>query len=174
MLAMGAGLLVPFVLLGAVAWRGLGGKINGRIAALVVVLAATAWLLRAEVPGHAPLRARSVAEFCDGFLRLLAWPYAEQPWVGLVLNLPLLLLAGARLGLRRPAVTGEAFVWLAAGWIVATLAVTAWSRGGGTEFAAGVPSRYIDFVVLLPLLNVWGVLVLIREGAARARFVGGA
>lgn len=174
MLAMGAGLLVPFVLLGALAWRGLGGKINGRIAALAVVLVAVAWLLRVDVPAHAEMRAHSVGEFCFSFVRLLAWPYADQPWVGLVLNLPLVLLAGARLGLRRPAAEGESFVWLAAAWVVATLAVTAWSRGGSAEFSAGVPSRYIDFIVLLPLLNAWGVLVLVREGAARGRVVGGA
>jgi len=173
MFAMGAGLLVPFVLLGGIAWRGLGGKLDGRRAIPVVILAAVAWMLRADVPAHEALRAGSVADFCGAFLRLLAWPYPEQPWVGLVLNLPLLLLAGLRVRRRRAVVVAEDFVWLAAGWVVATLAVTAWSRGGSAEFAAGVPSRYVDFVVLLPLLNAWAVVVLACGSAGRVRLLGG-
>jgi hypothetical protein len=174
MFAMGAGLLVPFVLLGAIAWRGLRGRLDGRTVALVTVLMVAAWLLRAEVPEHAALRARSLAEFLSTFLRLLAWPYSDQPWVGLLLNLPLGLLAGLRLAGRRPAPEGESFGWLAAGWGVATLAVTAWSRGGSAEFFTGIPSRYVDIIALLPLLNAWGLLVLVRESGPRERLLGGA
>ena len=49
-------------------------------------------------------------------------------------------------------------------------AAMAWSRGASGEFAGAVPSRYADFLVLLPLANAWCAMVLVR--AARAE--GGA
>jgi len=176
MFAMGAGLLVPFVLLGLAAWRGIRRSGGGSRALLLMAagLAVVAWLLRVEVPAHASLRASSAAEFLATFLRLLAWPYFDRPWVGLLLNLPLGLLAGLRLAGRRPAPAGESFVWLAAGWVVATLAVTAWSRGGSAEFFMGIPSRYVDIIALLPVLNAWGLLILVRDAGPRERFLGGA
>ncbi|MDQ5977052.1 MAG: hypothetical protein QG602_24, partial [Verrucomicrobiota bacterium] len=46
------------------------------------------------------------------------------------------------------------------GFLIATGA--AWSRGGGGEFDAGVPSRYAEFMVLLPLANLGCVFALVR------------
>lgn len=171
MLAMGPGLLIPFVLAGALGWRALRNGWHGSPAWAMGPLAITAWLLRVDVPAHLALHAHSAAEFSEVFLRLLAWPYSEQSWILLILNLPFVLFWVRRLWLRRPAPEGAAFVGLAAAWIIATLAVTAWSRGGSPEFAAGVPSRYVDFVVLLPLANLWCLLALIRQ-VPRWRILG--
>jgi len=55
---------------------------------------------------------------------------------------------------------------------------TAWMRGGGAALSVGVPSRYVDFLVPLPLANAWCALVLTREAGAnwgrRARWMTGA
>jgi hypothetical protein len=47
--------------------------------------------------------------------------------------------------------------------------VTAWARGGSAELAGGLPSRYVDFIVLLPLANLWAAVTLARETLAPRR-----
>lgn len=172
MLAMGGGLLVPVIVLGVGCFR--VGSWGERLRVLwpALLLGLGAWCLRPDVPAHAELHARTLAEFLATFARLLAWPYSEQPLAGLMLNLPLLAYAFVRVARRRPARAGEDFVALAAGWIVALAAALAWSRGGGVEFAAGVPSRYVDFIAPLPLLNAWAVFALGVGAAPRWRALG--
>ena len=58
---------------------------------------------------------------------------------------------------------------LIGGWSVVLALATAWARGGSAELAGGVPSHYVDFVVLLPLANVGCALLLAREVAASWR-----
>lgn len=168
-LAMGPGLLVPLVLGGVLALRGWEGRGRMREAwPALVLLAAAGWLHRSE-PAHAMLQAGSPAQFLSAFARMLAWPHTGQPWAALVLNVPLAVVLGGRLLMRRAAAPGEDFVLLAGGWALVVAAGAAWSRGGGAEFAAGVPSRYADFLVLLPLANLWCVALLARKAAAGVR-----
>jgi hypothetical protein len=174
MLAMGAGLLVPLAIAGVGGLRITGWDHRLRALWPAALLAFVAWWLRPEVPAHAGLQAVSVAQALEVFCRLLAWPYAEQPWVGLVLNLPMAAYLVLRRRARRPAHPGEAFVTLMAAWAVLLAATLAWTRGGGAEFAAGVPSRYVDFLVPLPLLNAWAVGALVVGAAPRWRAVGAA
>ncbi|HEY8994181.1 MAG TPA: hypothetical protein VIM71_05950, partial [Lacunisphaera sp.] len=79
---------------------------------------------------------------------------------------PLGIWLGARLLGRRQAVAGEDFVLVMAGWTLLVAVAAAWSRGGSGEFLFGVPSRYADFVALLPLANVWCAIQL-ADGAGR-------
>ena len=72
---------------------------------------------------------------------------------------------------RRRAAAGEDFVVVLGGWAVAMAAAMAWSRGASAEFWGAVPSRYADFLVLLPLANGWCLAVLVRE--ARRSVVAG-
>lgn len=171
MLAMGPGLLVPAVLAGGLALRWSEGRGRGREAwPLAVLWAVAGWLIQ-TVPEHAALRAGTMKQFFTALGRLLAWPHSGQPWAALVLNVPLAAVVGGRLLKRRPAVGGEDFVVLLAGWALGVALAAAWSRGGGTEFAAGVPSRYVDLVLLLPLANMWCAVVLAREAAPSIRLV---
>ena len=82
----------------------------------------------------------------------------------------------ARLAGKRRAAAGEDFVLLLGGWAVAMTLALAWTRGGGEEFSRAVPSRYVDFLVLLPITNGWCAVALVREVAERgwrtARIVG--
>lgn len=170
MLAMGPGLLVPAALAGGLLLRWRAGHARRRDAVPVAVLALVAWGLHQPVAEHAALHAGSPGQFLTALGRLLAWPHTGQPWAALVLNLPLAVYFGGRLLQRRAAAAGEDFVALLAGWALLVAVGAAWSRGGGAEFAAGVPSRYADFMVLLPLVNAWCVVILAPAAAPKIRW----
>jgi hypothetical protein len=171
LLAMGGAALVPVALIGLVALRAIERRAwaverwRELWPALVLLVAAVA--LRVEVPEHAALQAQSAAQWAETFLRALAWPQAWQPLAALGLNVPLAWVVLARALGKRRAVAGEDFVVVLGGWAVAMAAAMAWSRGGSGEFAGAVPSRYADFLVLLPLANVWCAVTLLREARAK-------
>jgi hypothetical protein len=171
--AMGPAALVPVALIGLallraierrrVAWADIG---------LAAALLALALMLRVTVPEHASLQARGAGEFLAAAGRVLGWPHAQTPLVAFAVNAPLLLLLALRLARRRTVARGEDFVVLLAGWSVAIALATAWARGGSAELAGGLPSRYVDFIVLLPLANGWAAVMLAREVAAPRRPLG--
>lgn len=172
LIAMGPNALVPVALLGLIALRAWERRaINGQLAAsalLAGLLLVAGFWLRVDVPAHAALRAHDVGEFVRAALLVLAWP--QRPaWLAVGVNVPLLLVLGARLARRRAPAPGEDFVLAAAGWSVAIGLATAWVRGGSAELATAVPSRYADFLVLLPLANAWCAVTLAREFAPRWR-----
>jgi hypothetical protein len=170
LLAMGVGALVPVALAGlALLWSVERRAVTrAQLAACwpaALLLAAAGWLW-VEVPEHAGLRAGG-AEFFAALCRVLAWPHGGGPAVALVLNLPLLTAVLTRGLGRRAAATGEDRVLLFGGWSMTVALATAWSRGGGPELQAGVPSRYVDFLVLLPLSNLWCAVMLAHALAGR-------
>lgn len=171
--AMGAGALVPVALLGLTGLRALERRrwepARWRETLPAVGLLAAAWLLHADVPEHAALRATSFAQWGEAFLQVLAWPHVGQPLAALGLNLPLVWAVTSRVARRRPPAAGEDFVLLLGSWAVALAAATAWSRGAAGELAGAVPSRYVDFVVLLPLANAWCAAAWWRRSAPSRR-----
>ncbi len=180
--AMGPGALVPIALLGLGALRlverrridrGIARFLTITMALLVVALG-----LRAETAGTVEMRSTTAGEFLIAAGRTLGWPHVASPPAALAMNAPLLWLVIARGLRRRRAAPGEDFVLLAGGWSAAVALATAWMRGGGAEMSVGVPSRYVDFLVPLPLANAWCAFVLVREagadGRARARWLAGA
>jgi hypothetical protein len=181
-LAMGPGALVPIVLLGMAALRmAERRRIDRAIArhlAVAAVLLVAALFLRTAGGETAAMRPSSGMEFVVAAGRTLGWPHVASPPAALAMNAPLLWIVIARGRCRRRAAPGEDFVILAGGWSVAVALATAWMRGGGAELSVGVPSRYVDFLVPLPLANAWCALVLTREAGAnwgrRARWMTGA
>lgn len=175
LLAMGPGALIPGALLGLALLRGIGrrswGQAGWREAWPALVLLALALSLRVQVPELAELRPASVGEFVGALGRMLAWPHVDQPMAALVLNLPLALVAIRRLAGKPGLAPGEDLVLLLGGWAVGVALAAAWSRGGSAEFAAGVPSRYVDLIVLLPLANAWSVLALVSGAMGPSRQV---
>jgi hypothetical protein len=169
--AMGPAALVPVALLGIgllrlVESRRLDRSTWHQVWPAVLLLA-LAWLLRVNVPEHASLSSAGGMKFVGALSRLLAWPHVEQPIAAVALNLPIVLLVVFRLMKRRSPAPGEDFVLLVGIWAASIAAATAWVRGGSAEMIAGVPSRYVDFIILLPLANAWSVIVLAREQAVR-------
>ncbi len=172
-LAMGAGAFVPLALLGWVAVRLIERR---RWSAdelcrvwPALLLLGLVWLLRTEVPEHGVLQPATVGQFLTALGRALAWPHVGQPFAAAICLLPLAgLLAGRIAGWRKPR-AGEEVVVLLGLWAVAGAGAQAWLRGGSDEFAAGVPSRYVDFLVLLPLAGAWSAAALAVEAGGRWR-----
>lgn len=166
--AMGPAALAPVPLLGLALLRATERRRLDRGLALQLAVAAglllLALALRVEVPEHADLKARGLGQALAAFVRVLAWPHGS-PWAALAMNAPVLLVVAGRVLRRRPPAHGEDFVLLLAGWSTAIAAATAVARGGSAELAAGVPSRYVDFIVFLPLANLWCAFALVREAA---------
>ena len=176
LLALGAGAFGPVALLGLAAVRAIERRridaawVRGVGPALGLLAAAVA--LRVDLGDQAKLHATTAGDFFNAFGRALAWPHTGEPWAAVVMNAPIAWVVGARLARRRRAAAGEDLVVLLGGWAIVSGAAAAWARGGGGEFWAGVPSRYGDFLVLLPLANAWCAVVLAREAASAKRSVG--
>ncbi|HTT57403.1 MAG TPA: hypothetical protein VMF63_09855 [Opitutaceae bacterium] len=173
-LAMATGAFVPVALLGVAVVRlaerrPRPGEARRVIAA--VLLLGLAWALRVTVPGHAGLVPASARQFLAVLGRCLAWPYPDNPWVALVANLPLWLLVGLRLARRHAPRPGEDFALLLGFFATAAGIAEAALRGGGPELAGGVPSRYADLQVLLPVANAWCLAALVPDASARWRRV---
>lgn len=170
LLAMGPGALVPVALLGMILLRAIearrrpGWKELGPALVLLGVAAA----MRVEATQHAALRPEDAGAWLSALGRLLAWPGEGWP-VAVAMNLPMVAIVTGRLARRRTARRGEDFVLLAGFWSGAVAFATAWVRGGSAELATGVPSRYVDFLVLLPLANAWSAATLANEMTERWR-----
>ncbi|HTX66287.1 MAG TPA: hypothetical protein VMD31_10990 [Opitutaceae bacterium] len=173
-LAMATGAFVPITLLGLAVVRIAEKRPRpgetGRVIAAVLLLA-LAWALRVNVPAHAGLEPASASRFLAVLGRCLAWPYPGSPWVALVANLPLGMLVGLRLTRRHTPRPGEDFALLLGFFAVAASLAESALRGGGPELAVGVPSRYADFQVLLPVANAWCLAALLPDASARWRRV---
>ncbi|HRE79800.1 MAG TPA: hypothetical protein PLN52_02070 [Opitutaceae bacterium] len=138
------------------------------IGGLFVLVAA--WLLRPAVPGHSELRATDWASFMSAWTSALAWPETRLPALSFVLmNLPWLVLVGGRVSGRiSPTLFGDRAVMLGL-WSIAAAAGQAWARGGAQMGGAGIPSRYVDFLIFLPLANVLAACELYRRGLGQLR-----
>ena len=135
--------------------------------AVAGLFAVGGWFLHTPVEAHAELQSLTLIEFMVAFGRMLAWPHTGQPWAALVLNLPVVIVLFRRVVRNAPPTGAGDFALLLALWGFLIAAGAAWSRGGGGEFSAGVPSRYADFMVLLPLANLGCVFALVRTARQR-------
>ena len=173
MLAMGSGGLLPLALLVLLGLRLVESRppcAEWKTELVVLLVFLVGILAGQSEAGHgAPLQAASMSDFFGAWLRLLAWPHAERPLASLVMNLPLALVVGGRLAGRRRSVAGENLAVALGLWAVIIAAAAAWRRGGGEELSNGVPSRYVDFLVLLLLANFWCLLQLAAESQRRIR-----
>lgn len=170
MFAMGAGLLAPIAVTAIWAWR---GERRAWAWAGLAALVGLGVVLQADVPAHAALRSASPGDFFTALRQVLAWPARGAPWMALMANLPLAAFVAGRALRRLPRSESEEFVLAVALWGLLVAGATAWSRGGGGEFLLGVPSRYADFLGLLPLVNGWCVLALWRAAAPMWRLALG-
>lgn len=171
LLAMAPAALVPFALLAVAGLRLIERRHIDqeflRSALPALFLLGVAWLLRTPAPQHAGLQARSLGHWLHVAADILAWPHPGGAFVAFLLNAPILFSVASRLRRRRTIAAGEDFVLGIAAWAVAIAFATAWARGGGEELHGGVPSRYVDFIVLLPLANIWCAGVIVREAIRR-------
>lgn len=171
MLAMGPGLLLPASLMVVAAWQVRESTVRRArplVAAGALLVAAGALALTVAASPDLGA-AHSVGSFLRAVGRALAWPHTAQPWAAGALNAPFAIALVTRaLRWRRPAI-GEDGVTALALWAVGIAIAAAWRRGGAEEWTHGVPSRYADFFVLLPLANGWFAWTLLRGAVACRR-----
>ncbi|MBK9990391.1 MAG: hypothetical protein IPP19_06580 [Verrucomicrobia bacterium] len=176
MMSMGAGYLLPVAILVHTIYQNIAERrfwLRGSrlISALVCFLLAL--VLHTRVPELEGLRPSTFLDLVGSFLRVMAWPHSDIEVASLVMNAPMALLLGTRIWRHRPAFRGEESVTVLWLWGLFMAAASAWSRGGGAEFQAGLPSRYVDFIVLILLANCWslfvGVQSVLGKAAMRAR-----
>jgi hypothetical protein len=171
--AMAPGELVAPVLLGLCLLRAIE---NGRPdwgwlrkVGLLSAMLLVAVSLHTEGARDSEWRPLNFSQFVVAAGRALSWPHVGFPPAAIALNLPLGLIVALRILKRRCPVKGEDFVLLVGGWSAAIALATAWARGGGPELDVGIPSRYVDFLIGLPLANVWAAMILVRESSLNWR-----
>lgn len=173
MLAMGAGYLVPAAWIAVLTlriWRQRARRTDIVEIVAALVLLGVAGLLSVRVPQHEVLRVDSLSTWAEALMTCLAWPHVTSPLAGLAMNLP--MAVGVILALKRHplASTPQAEGALAMGiWGALIVAAAAYSRGRSAEFEGAIPSRYVDFVVLLPLANTWWLVSIVRSASAARR-----
>lgn len=158
--AMGPGLLVPVALVGWIGVRlcecrgrvdrGLFYECLGGAGLLTFAI-----LQYMSMPMYSGLVAHGLGQWLWVFARVLAWPHTDIPVAALVMNAPLAALLLLRLVRPEWRREEDGAALLFGFWTIALAGATAWSRGGGWELALGLPSRYVDFIVVLPLVNLW-------------------
>ncbi|MBE2213871.1 MAG: hypothetical protein IAE82_08370 [Opitutaceae bacterium] len=178
-LAMGAGLTAFPALLFWLLLRLRGADRPARRTWLMLLgLAAVSALLFSPAPGHDPLKAGTPSQAIVATLRVLAWPHVGMPVATLATIAPILAVLGIRLARADTLRPGESATILLGTWALLLAAALAWSRGAGDAFTAVIPSRYIDFLMLLTISALSGLLCLMRSwpsfGRLRTAWIVGA
>ncbi len=167
--SMASGLLSALAILGATAARALRDRRLTRDDLYVfgtnAVLVVAGWLLKADVPGHAVLKAASVGPWLDAFLHQFSWPVISL-WAA-----PLGLLPPAALALAyfRRRIDGPVALTLlgASTWFCLQAAAIAYARGAETH---GYASRYCDTLSVGVLTSLLALAYLAATApTARAR-----
>lgn len=150
-LAAGLGLLFA-------AWsRRRFGAAEAIVLLACAALAAVGFALVTHVPGHDSLRAPDAARWVGAFVRQLAFPTADVPWLAPLLVAPLgwwLAASAARRDRRDLPWAGLAAL---ATWAIAQTAALAWSRGGMHH---GMSVRYFDLFAVTVTLNAVALALL--------------
>ncbi len=138
-----------------------------------VAFIAIAFLTRTEVPGHAVLRAQSLASFVVALGQCLAWPWVDRPWLAALIYLPwigLLCRSVSRNNSPTSKPGPDHAVLLVGAWVILQAAAMAWARGG---LGTGPASRYTDVLALGLIANVCALLRWIesRERRSLSRWI---
>lgn len=169
MFAMAPAQLLPFaVFLVRVFRTRESGRVRWGDFVAVVGLVIVAVLCRSGGAFNAD-RAKNVGEWCWACARSLAWPHTGQPLAALVMNLPLVIALARRWHRKRATVPTDDFAACLGVWAIGVAAAAGWARGGGEETVEGVPSRYADFLVFLPLANLYFLIQQVGEYAGQYR-----
>jgi hypothetical protein len=164
-----SGLVIPLVIAASVVLavvcdrRGRwGAAVNLAMAACVFVIG---WSTSSPpLAQHAPLAASTVWDFTRALGQSLAWPWTDRPPFGLVMWLPVCVLAAAALW-RRSAVTAhEQFAMALALWAAAQATLISYGRGAG---GAAPATRYMDFLNIGFVANAVALLALHEHLSAR-------
>ena len=139
------------------------------LGALAITFTVALATMSPPVPYHAPLKARSVAEFLAALAGHLAWPWTDHPTMSALMWFPMGVLL---VDVVRRSVKTTAFDRLVMGlgiWVFLQAAAIAYGRGAGRPITG---SRYQDFVSLGFVLNAIALVVVVdraRPGSLARR-----
>jgi hypothetical protein len=111
----------------------------------------------------APLRAETLGAFGIAFVKLLAWPFSDVPYLAPLVLAPWLALA---IGWLRAPGSERSFPVALGAWIATQAGMVAYGRAGLEAFPA---SRYLDFVLPGLLLGPTCFAWLLRDARTAAR-----
>jgi len=149
LVSLGSGFLcaVPILAIGGLRWVFRLGPRRDAIATLLaaLLLLALGWYGRVMAPSHAPLQAHSLEEFLLFYLRCLAWPRPEWPWLAGLFWAPWLVLLVQRWRTRQTPDLAADFILATGCWVHLQAAAGAYARGTG-----GLPptNRYGDLFTI--------------------------
>jgi len=162
--SMAPGLLVPVALLVVLGLRTFETRqVGWRAGVAALGLLLIALLLRTGTSAHADLQPVTVGGFLLALGRVLAWPHTSAPIAAVVMTSPLVVILFGRLFRKQWANEVPDFLIGMGVWAAAIALAAAWSRGGSDEWTYGVPSRYADFLLFLPVANAGCALHLARH-----------
>lgn len=128
---------------------------------LVILPLVCGVLLRVELPGHSPLKAKGVLEFLIFFLQLASWPttFWIIAWIFL---LPLFWLGWIVVS-QKPAAKDVTWLLLSlGGWHLLSIAALSYGRA-----TTGLASRYTDGLAFSLITSLATVLYLYRHPSLR-------
>lgn len=169
--AMGPGMLVPLAGAGMLLWATVvDGKWRERAGPLVGIILFAGLILsgRGEEAEGTDLRSGSLAQIWDTWWLGMAWPHAGTVMAGLVVEAPLIVFVGLGFTRFRSGFTARDRELVGLGlWVILIVGGMAVARGGGEEMQAGVPSRYVDFLVVGLVVNGAALVRLRSWGTGR-------
>ena len=168
LVSMGSGLLVavPVIAIAGLRWASARPARRNESLTLAagLVLGGIGLSLHVAAPWHDALRASDPGTFLIYWVRCLAWPLPDRPWLALAIWLPWIVLLLGRVRRWRtppsPAGVPVDFILAAGVWVLLQTAAVSYSRAGGGGYPA---NRYGDIAALaLPLSGL--ALALIAAG----------
>jgi hypothetical protein len=123
-------------------------------------------MMSSPIAHHAPLKARTIAEFAGSLGHNLSWPWIHYRWLSVAMWLPVTALLVAAIWRRGKTTTLERLVVGLACWVVLSAAAIAYGRGAGAAIPA---TRYMDYLSLGLLANTMALVAAVeRAGAGQA------
>ena len=135
---------------------------------IALVVVALSLFYRSAFPPHDALRASSMSAWLNVFARSLAWPYCTIPMLMIVMYLPwgICSFALARPG-KRVVQPDREFLFVLGAWVIVQAAAIGYARGEDGHIV--IYSRYMDILGLGAVANALCLLVLIKDGAWKAK-----
>jgi len=109
-----------------------------------------------NIPGHAPLKAKSFSQLCEGLIAILSWPLPGN-WANLLLRNGPVLILGVWVLRHRPPTTDKIWLFVSlAFWMGMQASSIAYGRADRV-----LSPRYLDLVALGVLVNFACLLWLV-------------
>jgi hypothetical protein len=135
---------------------------------VLVALAAIGYAFVPKLPPGSIWVVRSFAQFMNGMLELLSWPFPPGAIAAFVRNAPVLAFWIAMIRRRVPSADARWFLVAIGAWVLGQSAAISYGRGG---FGSVLNAKYLDIVTIGVLTDLSSLLALVamRRDARASR-----